>query len=534
MRTTRPQIDRNGRKSVNSKAEDLRKGQVKLSPNASQLNPTCQTSTSKRRRPSETPSRQPLAPVVNSSPPCNISKTKSPAPLQPYMSGGRSQSLSKSTPSSPRVTTTAVFKRVPETDPDRTAALWANIRATKTPAMAPWLKNSKDQSGQKRGTGKGAKRTAPQPDDLDWSSGLHGADAEELNDVRSVPQSHLDLDFEGTATTTNTKATRITARSTSFEECVLRPRKLLMDRENATKTNPYIHFGVDHPPRGQAAINYHTIEGLEAAKIWISLGDDSIKEIIEEYEFMDRYRMCEEEYAAFATEIFLKRKRRVCKIPSDRKWRAERMLQLVAPPKGPFWAAPTSFAEEPDDFAFNSRPDCSYWLSLAGFNEDYRSELGDAAYVQNDWITCPYFTVEFKKTGQSITQATNQAAAASSLALYNRYLLKKKALKVTGGMWTELDKAQMLHYALTFVGREYTIWVLQACLSETNDWDGCSGRSLYNSKCTSKYAVKQLMGWINEIHRWGLSQHAASCQLDVKGILEHDLGVDVSGIDLVD
>ena len=395
---------------------------------------------------------------------------------------------------------------------------------------------------QKRGAGKGAKTTALQVHaDIEENVGLHGTDAEELSEVRSIPQSALDLDLEGTvtlgpgftATTTDTKDSRITARSTNFEESVLRPRKIILGRDNATKINPYAHFGVDAPPKGEA-IDYRSLEGLDAAQIWIALDDHSIEEIIEEYEFMDRHRMCEEEYASFATETFLKRQRRVCKLPSDRKWRAERMLQLVAPPKESFWAAPISFAEDPDDFTFNVRPDCSYWLSLAGFNEDYRSELGDAAYVHNDWITCPYFTVEFKKHGQSVTQATNQAAAAASMALYNRYLLKIKALKATGAVWAESDTAQMRHYALTFVGGEYRVWILQACLSDVNAWNGCSGRSLYNSKCTSKYAVRQLMGWINEIHRWGLSQHAASCQLDVKGILEHDLGVDVSGIDLLD
>ena len=99
----------------------------------------------------------------------------------------------------------------------------------------------------------------------------------------------------------------------------------------------------------------------------------------------------------------------------------------------------------------NTRPDCSYWLSLAGFNSAYRSELSEVVYVHNDWITCSYFTIEFKKHGQS----------------------------------------------------------------------------LYSSKCMSSYAVKQLEKWINEIHRWGLSQHGASCQRDVKIILE-DIGVDMT------
>ena len=397
------------------------------------------------------------------------------------------------------------------------------------------------RSGGKRGARKGSKIPAPQHNvgDHEEQRALHRIDAEELSDTRPVPRSSPDLDSytatprgsEYTATDTlDTKTFRVTARSAYFEEHVLRPRKIIIKTDNATEPNPFVHFNVDAPPK-QKANDYRTIEGLDAAQIWLSLDNDAIEEIIEEYTFMTNQRVCEEEYASFAKERFLKRQRRFCQVPSDRKWRAERMLQLVAPPKGLHWLPPKSFATDPDEYNFDIRPDCSYWLSLAGFNSAYRSELSDVVYVHNDWITCPYFTIEFKKHGQSIRQATAQAAAASSLALYNRYLLKSRALKVTGGVWTESDKAQMRHYVLTFVGRDFTIWVLQANLCEDNDWDGCTMRRLYSSKCISSYAVKQLEKWINEIHRWGLSQHGASCQRDVKIILE-DIGVDISAIDL--
>jgi len=45
--------------------------------------------------------------------------------------------------------------------------------------------------------------------------------------------------------------------------------------------------------------------------------------------------------------------------------------------------------------------------------------------------------------------------------------------------------------------------------------------------------VRRLESWINEIHRWGLSEHAAGCQDDVKTILGHNdvevlpIGMDV-------
>jgi hypothetical protein len=75
-----------------------------------------------------------------------------------------------------------------------------------------------------------------------------------------------------------------------------------------------------------------------------------------------------------------------------------------------------------------------------------------AVYIHENWITCPYFTVEFKKHGWSINQATWQAAAAALVALYNRYLLKLAALKVKESEGTESDKDQLRNYILTFVG----------------------------------------------------------------------------------
>jgi hypothetical protein len=193
------------------------------------------------------------------------------------------------------------------------------------------------------------------------------------------------------------------------------------------------------------------------------------------------------------------------------------MLQLIAPPtessEFSYWVAPPSFEESPE-FKFELRPDCSYWLSLTGCNSDYRSELRSAVYVHDeDWITRPYFTIEFKKHDQSNDQATWQACAAASMPLYNRYLLKRKALAVRAEEWTDFDRAQMKQYILAFDGSEYDIWVLCARLSEdSSTWDGCSVTNIYRSMCTSKVGVLRLKSWINEIHRWSLSVHAAGCQ----------------------
>jgi len=54
---------------------------------------------------------------------------------------------------------------------------------------------------------------------------------------------------------------------------------------------------------------------------------------------------------------------------------------------------------------------------------------------------------------------------------------------------------------------------------------------LYEAMCTSSLIVRLLEKWINEIHRWGLSEHATSCERDSK-IIPGNGGVDVSMLDL--
>jgi hypothetical protein len=333
--------------------------------------------------------------------------------------------------------------------------------------------------------------------------------------------------------TVKSKESWITSHSLDFERLILRPRRILIEGHVIEgNTNPYRHFGTNQPPKGEG-IDYRAIDGLDAAEIWLSLPSDSIERIIEEYDFMTSKQVCEQEYASFATETFLCRQRRFRQMPSDRKWRAERMLQLISPPsrERPHWHPPVSFTSNSNDFKFDIRPDCSYWLSLAGFNSAYRSELMGAVYIHENWITCPYFTIEFQKHGQSISQVTWQAAAAASVALYNRYLLKLTALKIKENEWTESDKDQLRHYILTFVGAEYAIWILRASLNVTDStWNGCIMKRLCSSMCTAPAGVRKLERWINEIHRWGLSKHAAGSEVDVKTILEYN-DVDVSALD---
>jgi hypothetical protein len=391
--------------------------------------------------------------------------------------------------------------------------------------------NSDRGRGRGRGSGREEQLDEGQPVSkkrrLNALQRLKAEELDELSDTQTAPQTAI-LTVQDII---QSKGTKVTAHSRHFKDLVLVPRRITTVKNNGPYMDPYDHFLTTAPPPGNL-LDYTTIKGLDAAEVWISLSDNQVDRIIKAYRCMTNRQVCEQEYASFATEKFFRGPERDMDSPIDRKWRAERMLQLVSPPTDSFeepcsWEAPPSFEESPE-FKFDLRPDCSYWLSLTGFNPDYRSELMTAVYVHgNDWITCPYFTIEFKKHDQSKAQALWQACAAASMALYNRYLLKHNALAVGAEEWTDLDRAQMKHYVLTFVGSLYNIWVLRARLSgDSGAWDGCSITNICCSMCTTKGAVRKLESWINEIHRWGLSVHAASCQADVKTILgDNDIDI---------
>ena len=134
--------------------------------------------------------------------------------------------------------------------------------------------------------------------------------------------------------------------------------------------------------------------------------------------------------------------------------------------------------------------------------------MGIATYVHKNWITCPCFTIEFKKHDESDMQARAQVVTAGALALYNRDALRERALRVAR---QKTGEPQVRHYALTVVGASFEPWVLQANPRGSGGWrNGCIMTKLCGSSCSSKYAIRQLQKWINEIHRWGLAARMIS------------------------
>lgn len=137
-------------------------------------------------------------------------------------------------------------------------------------------------------------------------------------------------------------------------------------------------------------------------------------------------------------------------------------MQAVYPPDdGSYWRTPPVPLEPANpaayqDWSWDVRPDYAYWLSLDGFNQNYSFQVDSKTYVKSDSI-CPYFTVEFKRTGESDEIAVNQVAATGTMALYNRFCLYQAARALKPRGWKETPQDHLRHYGLTFVGPTYTI-----------------------------------------------------------------------------
>lgn len=134
----------------------------------------------------------------------------------------------------------------------------------------------------------------------------------------------------------------------------------------------------------------------------------------------------------------------------------------------------------------------------------------------NRRITSPYLTVEFKKDETEEIVAECKEAAASSLALYNRFCLREKALKVSGKIRTTRKTNVLRHYGLTMKGSTYTVFVSEPRLTKDYMWAGCQMTKLCRGDLDIPASVRDFIDWMNEIHCWGLTIHGPKCEEDVK------------------
>jgi hypothetical protein len=412
-------------------------------------------------------------------------------------------------------------RRIRATDPAELALLWADVRTQKTRSMPP----------------KPPRRPTPAqndpPQSLPSRLSQRGPKSPNLDEALSPPQSiaSAELHAESVPSPSPTIQTRATSthkklatpRDTSFRQDVLIPRGVTIDATSRSKPNASFHFRPD-----EGDINYKAMSGLEDVSIWLDTGRDFQEKIYRRYRYMVARSMCEAQFAAYAKENLLRGE--PCGednyevAPEDRKWRVERLLEPVTKPApDTSWQPPPLLGDHENtpykDYVFDIRPDCSYWLSLEAFNQEYRAHVEEYVKVMYEDFTCPYFTVEFKKDGLEQTVAENQVAAAGTLALYNRYRLKAMRVSLRDKpQWGPNDLRDLEHYGLTFIGSQYTVWQLLPTL-EDGQWKGCTMRRIFQSRCNFKEGVRPLIHWLNEIHFWGLRKYGPACERDIKKCL---------------
>lgn len=307
---------------------------------------------------------------------------------------------------------------------------------------------------------------------------------------------------------------------------------------NTLRRDPFQHL--DNPPLGHSLLGYNPFisrsnhyrssERLRDTGVWLEPNENFAEHVARAYRSVIRVKACDAGFVALAHELLLKWDFMDMDPTTSkaRYWLVQRMIQFKPKEAAEYnwlWKQPPQLLDGgpvhiSSENIFDVIPDVSYWISTKGFSLPTRSIAWKFVLVcRLERITCPYFTVDFEKRSDEVTlKATNRVAVAGSRALYNRWLLRDRRVKTEKREWTAADWSCMRHYALTMDGSDFWFWCLQPheeALSG-NKWTGCRMKFLYQADCTYSHKVEDICDWLNEIHKWGLTEHALSCQDDIE------------------
>jgi hypothetical protein len=248
---------------------------------------------------------------------------------------------------------------------------------------------------------------------------------------------------------------------------------LIFIDKTATSEEVFQHFGTEEPKK------YEDLPGQKAT-VWPAV--DDVCEIADEYKVMRDVDMNEDMFISLAQKFLLRGNRlHFDEKDEDRQWRSEFRLKQSAPCEDAMhWYCPPildrNSAESEQRMTYN-RPDLTYWVLMTGFNEKYREKVRATTFTIKSRITCPYFTIEFKNSADKKDEdvAINQMINSGSIALYNRFKLREKALAVKAregekerdadesakGLWSPEDLNGIAHYGLTFAAENFRVWIIE-------------------------------------------------------------------------
>ncbi|KAI3338746.1 hypothetical protein F4824DRAFT_74929 [Ustulina deusta] len=304
-----------------------------------------------------------------------------------------------------------------------------------------------------------------------------------------------------------------------FETSVLAPHGITIEKQSLTNSF-YDHFRFSGLPKDRTE-RLNAYKKVLPLHLWLEPDTERKERIQQEYCAMNTYGCNEAEYSAYALHDILLDERRIPALleTSDERWLPVRMLQLIQKPSPNQWEKPPRIASSEKSYEWDIRPDCAYYISLQAFPLVFRDNVKKYVSVVQKRAFSPYLTIEFKKNDEAATTAQNQVAVASAIALYNRWRLKRAALRVKNedNNWSEEQKLQMQHYGITFVGSTWELWYTMP--KTYDDWTGCTMFSMHCGDCSKLDSVGLLLSSVNDLHYWGLMVHGKSCQADIDTIV---------------
>lgn len=322
----------------------------------------------------------------------------------------------------------------------------------------------------------------------------------------------------------------------NFISYVLNPRGIHIDMDESKTESAFDHFKSIEPPQGSDVQKHYTdFKGLHSSTVWINPTSDVIQAIHNNYSEMHQSvpkALCEPEWVDDAVKYLLKsepRRELQTKPSSPPRWLPVRMREeSFRPQDGGVWEMPPVVHKDmPVDlsFNFNVQPDCSYWIWTGGFRPEICGKLTSLASVRFRRSLCPYLTVEVKRDNKGSSKGRQQIAAAASTALYNRWTLRARSLRMAGTPLSRERFSDVRHYGLLLAGVKYEVWCMRphnqigVSRYSTSAWSGCSMRRVHSGDLDTKTGITDYINWINEIHCWGNTRHSSSCVSDIEARL---------------
>lgn len=318
------------------------------------------------------------------------------------------------------------------------------------------------------------------------------------------------------------KSSRCSVRDSDFWNAAMKPANVTIVR--GIEAICADHFGIadeNRAPMGNQTAFYHTVEDLDANNIWVDTTERFCEQMSREFSALIQYEdILEPEYER-SCNYFFKFELRDASMAKDRKFRTEATPQgSVKPDMIKLWTIPPILSPDAHtkEYLWDLRPDLIYWLSLNGFSPEYTWALEQYTHVRFKRKLSPYCTVEYKRAKDTMSEkiSMNQMAASSLIALWNRFDLRKRAIKAQQRPWQKKDMEDMKHYGVRVQREAFDIWVMTATMSEQGEWEGARLKLLRTGELSTVIGVEALSVWLNEIHRWGLSVHAKGVEADVK------------------